>query len=90
MIMDEIIMPCEELMIAELHRKFYFLNSLDIVNIREDNKELIVPLYELDSVTSSRNSQGNTSGHYVKKLNQDRGLQDHFNHINPIYSKLGD
>lgn len=56
MIMDEIIMPCEELMIAELHRKFYFLNSLDIVNIREDNKELILPLYELDSVTSSRNS----------------------------------
>ena len=35
-------------MLADLHRKFYFLNALDIVNIREDNKDLLMPLYELD------------------------------------------
>jgi hypothetical protein len=48
LILDDLIMPCEELMLADVHRKFYFLNALDIVNIREDNKELVTPLYELD------------------------------------------
>ena len=61
-------MPCEELMIAEVHRKFYFLNQLQILNIKEDNKKLIHPLYELDSGTAGpTNLLSVSSGLYVKK-----------------------